>query len=829
MRLSGLPSRPVGFVLAVAAPLVIGCVRRPDLLFLPMIVLFPALAWFGSDRQARPAYFAFFLGGLWTLALPGLLAGAGPSYYAFYYTLSALLFLWLFPLAARHVTSKAGLGALLLALGMVAIACADYARAAGVLPREVTYLALYQSHLGEAAGYVADFVHPLTIVAILVLPALLTVLLVRAGAPRPRLPRRIQPVALGLAGVVLWQTHDASNEVRLVSSLAAYQQMVTAYRDVAALRRTTPQAIQARRTRSEPELHVIVIGESTNRAHLGLYGYPRNTTPALTRMADDLVVFSDVIASHSHTMHALPKALTLADVDNALDYADARALGLIEILRAAGVTTHWLSNQKRMGVWDDHVAVLAEAADRVEFVSRRLGRSATPGPDGRLLPAFRRALRDSGGGATVVFVHLMGTHWPYAQRYPQRFARFAKGLPRALVGDLAVSADIAGKVNAYDNAVRYQDHVIGRLIDTLRREGPPAASLLFFSDHGESVFAGTGHDASRFGRGHVEIPFLFWFSDGFEERHADLVRTLAANRGEPFMIDELEDAVLDLVGIETDALEPARSPFRPEFETPPRLTMDGTLDYDGHRDRLLNARRNLEDLQRQRPDLYGKTWAHRVDSLGKLSEAIGIFAGVELDLVFDARRQRFEVRHPPVPDTGLRLAEVLAYLQAQNAATRLWLDLKNVEPGNVAAVTVRLLELDRAFGLKERAIVETSFTGDGLRRLSAAGFHLSYYLPTRPIRRALKAGRSAELRAAAERIAGVVERHGASAVSFEFGIYPFVRDHLGALAERHGLDLLTWDLSLDSARGSVVPRFMRRDWDPRLAVILVTFRSRFDI
>jgi hypothetical protein len=160
---------------------------------------------------------------------------------------------------------------------------------------------------------------------------------------------------------------------------------------------------------------------------------------------------------------------------------------------------------------------------------------------------------------------------------------------------------------------------------------------------------------------------------------------------------------------------------------------------------------------------------------------------------------------------------------------RLWLDLKNVDQGNVEGVIDRLLELDRTFGLKGRAIVETGFAGDGLARLAGAGFYVSYYLPTRPIRRALKAGHSAELQAAAEQIAGVVARHGASAVSFPHGLYPFARDYLGASADARGLDFLTWDLALDSARASFAERLARRHSDPRLKVILVTFSSRFDI
>ena len=75
----------------------------------------------------------------------------------------------------------------------------------------------------------------------------------------------------------------------------------------------------------------------------------------------------------------------------------------------------------------------------------------------------------------------------------------------------------------------------------------------------------------------------------------------------------------------------------------------------------------------------------------------------------------------------------------------------------------------------------------------------------------------------------MVARQGASAVSFPHGLYPFARDYLGAFADARGLDFLTWDLTLDSARASFARRLARRESDPRLKVILVAFGSRFDI
>ena len=50
----------------------------------------------------------------------------------------------------------------------------------------------------------------------------------------------------------------------------------------------------------ENQLIVVVIGESSDKNHYSLYGYPRKTTPLLEDMADELFVFQDVI-SHMRT------------------------------------------------------------------------------------------------------------------------------------------------------------------------------------------------------------------------------------------------------------------------------------------------------------------------------------------------------------------------------------------------------------------------------------------------------------------------------------------------------------------------------------------------
>jgi len=61
---------------------------------------------------------------------------------------------------------------------------------------------------------------------------------------------------------------------------------------------------------------VLVIGESTNRQRMGLYGYERNTTPELKSIKDDLSIFDQVYSPRPYTIETLQQVLSFADEKN---------------------------------------------------------------------------------------------------------------------------------------------------------------------------------------------------------------------------------------------------------------------------------------------------------------------------------------------------------------------------------------------------------------------------------------------------------------------------------------------------------------------------------
>jgi len=84
---------------------------------------------------------------------------------------------------------------------------------------------------------------------------------------------------------------------------------------------------------------------------------------------------------------------------------------------------------------------------------------------------------------TVVVLHQMGNHGPaYFKRTPAEVKVYQPECHSNVLQDCPAQEI----VNAYDNAVRYTDHLLGQTVRWLQAQPRPTA-LLYVSDHGESL------------------------------------------------------------------------------------------------------------------------------------------------------------------------------------------------------------------------------------------------------------------------------------------------------------------------------------------------------
>jgi len=561
--------------------------------------------------------------------------------------------------------------------------------------------------------------------------------------------------------------------------------------------------------------------------HMGIYGYLRDTTPQLSALkgSRNLTVFSNAFSSHTHTMPSLSLALTEASQHNDIEYFNAPSV--IDIFKSADVETAWVSNQVMYGDWDNLVSVLASASDQLVSLNKGVGKTtSTSTYDGEVVSVVSRIL-DGGKkkASKVVFVHLMGSHSRYCSRYPAEFKRYSGDLKVEDFGKLVGAPSIDKRVNCYDNSIAYTDDVISKLIGLLKAKST-VSGLLYFSDHGEDVFNGLGHNSAAFTYEMTKAPVVTWLSDSYVDNFPNKVNALSSNSEKLYSNDFIYDSLLGIIGINTEHYSASKdvSSKRYELLSEVSYTLHGKKkfsDSDGYRrDSSIDYLGTANQMTRVIP--------HRVNTVGKVHQILRSgYNSFELDVVFRSSGF-FEIGHGEQALTGQRLDDFLERLEGRKLE-KLWLDVKNFKGSDSDSVLSRLRYLDEKYDLKSAIIFETSEVSSGVAIISKAGFHTSYYLPTGKIKKLLKANEEEALGILSRDILKQVEQQELSAVSFDSRLYPFVDQYLSGQLDSNVV-YHTWDLASRFADKQFIPDLLAQDYyqNERVETILVPYRTPFD-
>lgn len=358
---------------------------------------------------------------------------------------------------------------------------------------------------------------------------------------------------------------------QIVVSYSEYRKQLAAVEELVAQNSKIPPVKNLiDRNSGTPTTFVLVIGESTNRDHMSLYGYGRKTTPQLDALRKELTVFDKVIASRPYTIETLQQALTFADQENPDLYLSTPSL--MNIMKQAGYRTYWITNQQTMTERNTMLTNFSKQTDEQIYLNNtRLQNSRAY--DGAVLEPFAKLLGD-GAEKRFIIVHLLGTHMRYEFRYPPEYEYFKN---RDLLPDW-VDDERALAINEYDNAVRYNDFVVGTLIEQLR-SAEVNGLLLYFSDHGEDVFDTPPHTFD--GRNEAKptpamytVPFLLWQSASWRQNHT---QNFAGLTGRPYQTAHLVHTWADLAGLSFDEFDPTKSIVNTEFKERPLLVGDPAL------------------------------------------------------------------------------------------------------------------------------------------------------------------------------------------------------------------------------------------------------------
>ncbi|WP_298706037.1 phosphoethanolamine transferase [uncultured Veillonella sp.] len=279
-------------------------------------------------------------------------------------------------------------------------------------------------------------------------------------------------------------------------------------------------------------VYVLVIGESETREHMGVYGYKRDTTPWLKKLSENknTIVFNQAFSNHTHTVQSLTYALSEKNQYNDIPIDSANSI--IEIAKAAGMKTYWISNQQKYSAWDTPTAEIASTADYQVWVNGSVGeRSDAMYYDEHLLGQIPDI--DTLDNALIVF-HVMGSHGAYDDRYPHSYEVFS--------GDNSL-------IDRYDNSILYNDFVLSKLFDDVKRS-PNLQAFIVFSDHGEDVETRNSHESTKYTPVMSKIPLIINFSDNYLSKNQSIVDVLRSHKDSAWTNDLMYNMMLSIMGIE---------------------------------------------------------------------------------------------------------------------------------------------------------------------------------------------------------------------------------------------------------------------------------------
>jgi len=316
-----------------------------------------------------------------------------------------------------------------------------------------------------------------------------------------------------------------------------------------------------------PKTFVFIIGESQNREHMSLYGYPRQTNPEMEKLKAELDIYTDVVSPAIQTLICMKEILTFTNYEQPDMYK--KEASLIEILRGGGYKTFWIDNQGgSRGLYA--IDIYTPTSYRtIAKMSDYYNDQFIGGFDSVVLPELKKSLQDTASNKFIC-LHIVGNHFDYESRYEKSFATFTNEPIVSKVKNQLTKED-KHIINCYDNATKYNDYIVSSVIQMLQ-EVDGLAAMIYISDHGEEVFD-TQHYCSRsfeqISTPMCDIPFILWRNDAYRNANPLIIET-----DRQYCTDDIIHSLMNLAGVRYKLYDPTRDIFSKEF-TPKERYVQG--------------------------------------------------------------------------------------------------------------------------------------------------------------------------------------------------------------------------------------------------------------
>ena len=383
-----------------------------------------------------------------------------------------------------------------------------------------------------------------------------------------------------------WRSHMRNPDDLVTKVVVSFYDMSIAEKEMSRVITLAEQVEALPQSASNDSLNVIVvIGESYIREHAALYGYPLQTTPFLSHEQKEgrLFVFTDMVSPYNQTTRVIRNLLSCNSLGHHEDWSPAPPFTAIYKKNGYHVTMY--DNQKNF----DMGFVFAYSLNTYLYHPQIMKacyhetNDSTFEFDGQMVDDYQK--RQTPCAKRLVLFHLLGQHVGFEYRYPKNFAYFNED-SLSFRKEPWLTKDMREDIVHYDNATRYNDHVLQQIIGLYDQQNTIVVHL---SDHGEEVYDyrensgrddwGMGSDPRQVLRWQYMVPFVVWCSDKYAATHPDIIKQLQNATSRPAMLDNVCQLLFHLSDLKTPYYNKTRDVLSSDYVCPKRI-LNESIDCD---------------------------------------------------------------------------------------------------------------------------------------------------------------------------------------------------------------------------------------------------------
>lgn len=247
----------------------------------------------------------------------------------------------------------------------------------------------------------------------------------------------------------------------------------------------------------QPQLILLIIGESLTSNYMSLFSGRDNTTPNLDRMKTDadfmaLPAISGAVSTHS----ALALFFNVIREPGNIRMVEGEKTNLFKLAKASGFGTYFISAQNAQqthAIGTAYIDDIRTVEDEpIGFATRR---------EFHFIHILENIMKKGGDKKFIVF-NFRAIHSPYVSATARN--------PEYNAFPTDVSDPTLKKRNEYKNAMRFVDAALSSLLEHFKKYDDGSGVFVMISDHGESLGENNlwGHTVLNFGS--AETPFLLY-------------------------------------------------------------------------------------------------------------------------------------------------------------------------------------------------------------------------------------------------------------------------------------------------------------------------------